>query len=287
MKLAFLTPLSVEAVQNAKKLGYDAIEVNARWFDQPALLEIERELSRYKDVLKEHKIAVTSVAVYGPTIESPLEEAVEHYARAFRVARALGCGVVSGLTGRDNERTVEENIPLFQKYFGEIARIAEDQGVRIALEPWPGRVVGHGPYRWTNLATTPELWDRLFEAVPSPALGLEYDPSHLVWQGIDHLQAIRDYGERIYHLHAKDIVIDERRLRRVGVHGQGWWRFVLPGLGQINWPELFKALREAGYKGDMAVEHEDREFRDERWNEGLLLALKALRPLVEEFNRNR
>jgi len=201
----------------------------------------------------------------------------------MRLALALDCGVVAGMTGRDNSLTVDQNLPLFKERFEAIARLAEDQGVRVAFEPWPGSVQGHGPYRWTNLATTPELWDKLFETVPSMALGLEYDPSHLVWQGIDHLQAIRDYGERIYHIHAKDIIIDRDLLKRVGVHGRGWWRFAIPGLGVIDWPALFETLKDVGYAGDMAVEHEDREYLGDRWNEGLALGLKTLRPLVDAY----
>jgi len=283
VKLAYLTPLSTETIANAKRLGYDAIEVGANWLDRPTLIDLERDVRALRDALKRNKIGITSVAIYGGTIQAPLEDSVAHWERAIKLTRTLGCSVVSGLTGRDNNLTVEDNLPLFQKYFDPITKIAEDNDVRIALEPWPGSVLGHGPYRWTNLATTPELWDQLFEAVPRPSLGLEYDPSHLAWQGIDYVQVIRDYGQRIHHLHAKDIVIDEARLKRVGVHGQGWWRFVIPGLGQIDWVAVFEALKQVGYRGDMAVEHEDNQFLNERWNDGLTLGLKTLRPFVDTY----
>jgi sugar phosphate isomerase/epimerase len=182
---------------------------------------------------------------------------------------------------------VGENLGPFRERFAPISSLASDEGMRIAFEPWPGQILGHGPYQWTNMASTPALWDRLFEAVPSPALGLEYDASHLIWQGIDHLQAIRDYADRIYHVHAKDIVIDKAVLKRVGVHGDGWWRFVIPGLGVIDWAELLGTLSVSGYRGDLAVEHEDRAYLGERWNEGLELALKTLRPLVDAYNPAR
>ncbi|MFH1085488.1 MAG: sugar phosphate isomerase/epimerase [Chloroflexota bacterium] len=283
MKLACLMPLTVENIVTARKLGYDALEALAGWRNQPPLAQIEADLPALREALAQHKIGVTAVAIYGGTIETPIEEAAAYWERAMAVARQVGCSVVAGMTGRDNSRSVEDNLPAFQTYFARIARSAEERGVRIALEPWPGMVTGHGPYRWANLASTPELWARLFEAVPSPALGLEYDASHLVWQGIDPLQAIRDFGKRIHHVHAKDILIDEALLRRTGVHGRGWWRFVIPGLGQINWPEILAALKEVGYRGDLAVEHEDREYLDRRWNEGLTIALKTLRPLVDTY----
>jgi sugar phosphate isomerase/epimerase len=283
MKLSYLMPLTDDNVVTARKLGYDGLEANCAFQNGPLLAQIEADLPRYRDLLKQQEMCVTSVAIYGPTLEIPLEEALALWSRAMRVAKGLGCSVVSGMTGRDNTRSVEDNLPLFKDYFGPIAARAEDQGVRIAFEPWPGSVLGHGPYRWANLATTPELWDRLFEIVPSPALGLEFDPSHLIWQGIDHLQAIKDYGARIHHVHAKDIVLDEKKLKRVGVHGRGWWRFVIPGLGQIDWPELFAALAKVGYRGDVAVEHEDNQYMERRWNEGLTIGLKTLRPLVDTY----
>jgi len=283
VKLAFLMPLSMGTIATAKELGYDGVEVGARWLDAPSLREIEEDLPRLRDALTEHQIAVTSVAIYGNAIGAPVSDAVSYYERAMKVARALDCEVVSGLTGRDNALTLEENLPLFKERFAPICERAEGLGVRLALEPWPGSVLGHGPYRWTNMATTPELWGRLFEEVPSPALGLEYDPSHLVWQQIDHLKAIRDFGSRIHHVHAKDIVIDREKLAVMGVHGRGWWRFVLPGLGELNWQALLDALKEAGYEGDMAVEHEDREYLGDRWNEGLAIALDNLKPLVSAY----
>ena len=104
-----------------------------------------------------------------------------------------------------------------------------------------------------------------------------------MWQEIDHLRAIRDFADRIHHVHAKDIVINRDRRAVTGVHGRGWWRFVLPGLGELDWQALFDTLKEAGYDGDMAVEHEDREYLGDRWNEGLAIALKNLRPFVSAY----
>jgi len=283
MRLGYLTPLSLESILNARKLDYDSLEVGAGWLGSPTLAKIEGNLPALRDALAKHHIAISSVAIYGNAIETPVADVVAYYERAMKVAQALDCSVVSGMTGRDNQLTVDENLPLFKERFGPIARLAEDHGVRIAFEPWPGSIQGHGPYRWTNIATTPELWDKIFETVPSLALGLEYDPSHLVWQGIDHLQAICDYSRRIHHIHAKDIIINQSKLKHVGVHGTGWWRFVIPGLGQIDWPALFKQLKQVNYAGDMAVEHEDSAYMGDRWNEGLAIGLKTLRPLVDAY----
>jgi sugar phosphate isomerase/epimerase len=282
MRLGYLMPLTVDNIITARKLGFDALEANAGWLTAPALQHLERSLPSIKDALAREKVAVTAVAIYGDAVSAPVADAVAYYGRAMAVAREVGCTVIAGMTGRDNTRSVGDNIPLFKERFDPIARMAADRGMRVAFEPWPGRVTGYGPYAWANLATSPEMYDRLFEAVSSAALGIEYDASHYVWQGIDHLKVLRDYGARMYHMHAKDITIDVARLRRTGVHGADWWRFVIPGLGQIDWPTLFATAHEAGYGGDLALEHEDQTYYGERWNEGLLLGLKTLRPLVEE-----
>lgn len=284
MKLGYLTPLTIETIANARNLGYDSIEVGAGWLNRAVLSELEANLPVLQEALAKHNVAINAVAIYGSAVEFPVDEVVSLYNRAMKIARTLGTNVVCGMTGRDNALTFDDNLPLFKARFEIIAKMAEDQGMRIAFEPWPGSVQGHGPYKWANMATTPELWDRLFEIVPSPALGLEFDPSHLTWQGIDYIQVIWYYASRIYHMHAKDILYDEAKLKRVGVHGRGWWRFVIPGLGRINWPEIFAALKQVGYKGDVAVEHEDNAYMKERWNEGLTIALKTLRPLVNTFN---
>lgn len=283
MKLGFLMPLTLETIATAKYLGYDSIEVGAGWLGT-TMDGLEKKQAQLKEALQENAIRISSIAVYGGTITTPVAEAVAYWARAIKLTRTFDCNVVSGLTGRDNTLSVDQNLPLFKERFEPIAQIAADHGVRIAFEPWPGGIQGHGPYRWTNLATTPEVWDKLFNTVQNTSLGLEYDPSHLYWQEIDYVRAIREYGNRIYHLHAKDIVIDKAKLGHCGVHGTGWWRFVIPGLGVLDWAAIFAALIDAKYAGDMAVEHEDGAYMNEKWNEGLTISLKTLRPFVQAFN---
>jgi sugar phosphate isomerase/epimerase len=120
------------------------------------------------------------------------------------------------------------------------------------------------------MAFSPEIWKAMFDAVPSRALGLEIDPSHLVFLGIDYIQAILDFGDRIVHFHAKDIDIDERKRGVLGFYGQafgplqgfgnGWWRFRAPGWGVIDWHRVISALTEVGYEGNIDIEHEDEVF---------------------------
>ena len=172
----------------------------------------------------------------------------------IEVAAKLGIEVVELEAGRDPWKTVEENIPLFMETFGPAVELAEELGVKLAMENrpqpqyWPA---------WGNLANTVENMRRLFEAIPSPALGLAFDPSHFVWLGIDYIAAVHEFGERIYAAHAKDTEIMEGVLAEVGYFGKGWWRYRLPGWGEVDWVAFLTALREVGYTGSVCIEHED------------------------------
>ena len=148
-----------------------------------------------------------------------------------------------------------ENLAVFTEIYGPLAQLAEERGVRICFETAP-RGGGEG-----NLAHSPDLWERLFAAVPSPALGLSFDPSHLRWLHIADIPAvIRDFRERMYHVDGKDCEVIPGRLARQGVMGNSWWRYRLPGRGDLDWGAIFAALDEIGYDGPVSIENEDPDF---------------------------
>ncbi len=157
-----------------------------------------------------------------------------------------------GVGDHHSSNRVADNIQHFRDVYGPLARYAEHRGIRIAFET-AGRGGSEG-----NLAHSPELWDRMFEAVPSDAVGLSFDPSHLVWLQIPHIpDVIRTYGSRIYHVDGKDIEVMPTQLARQGILGSGWWRYRLPGLGELDWRAIFSALRDIGYDDVIAIENED------------------------------
>lgn len=182
----------------------------------------------------------------------------------------------------------EENLEYFRLGFEPLCAYAEERGVRLTMENYPAN--------GENLGITPELWEKLFEVVPSPALGLCIDPSHLYWLGIDPYRATLDFGSRIYHAHAKDteILVDGRD--RYGIYGRqfdparsggsGWWRYRLPGFGAIDWARYVDVLQSIGYDGVLSIEHEDDVWGwrtdPERAKRGLLLARKFLDQFVVE-----
>ena len=144
--------------------------------------------------------------------------------------------------------------------------------MKLAIENCPhgGKNIGYSPYAWA----------RMFEAVPSKAIGLEFDPSHLVFQFIDVERALYDFADRVYAFHAKDTQIYPHVLERTGVLGRGWWKFRIPGYGDVNWTQMFRGLTEIGFDGNVIIEHEDPIFRDDRREEGLRLGLKFLKSFV-------
>jgi sugar phosphate isomerase/epimerase len=126
---------------------------------------------------------------------------------------------------------------------------------------------------------SPDTWDAMFRAVPSQALGLEFDPSHLFWQSIDHIRALHEFKDRVYHVHAKDTELLAERRYRGGVNGDSF-RFRIPGYGAINWAGFIAALDEIGYTGGVAIEHEDPVYSGERFDEGLARGWQVLYPLI-------
>lgn len=210
------------------------------------------------------------------------EEIVKAVKKAIDDVAAMGVGVMTHLIGRDPSLNGDENIAIYKEVYTPIAAHAEEKGVRLAFENWPRN--------GTMLAITPELWDAMFNAVPSPAIGLCYDPSHLYWMGIDHIQPIFDFKDRIYHAHAKDTEILAQGQNQFGIYGRQleatepaqWWRYRLPGYGHINWYQYVDALYQIGYDGALSVEHEDPvwDSTPELAQRGLLLAYQFLTPLL-------
>jgi sugar phosphate isomerase/epimerase len=184
----------------------------------------------------------------------------EHLKKVIDAARRLGVGVVNTFIGRDPSLPLDAQWPAVREVWPALAAHAARARVRLGIEncpmlfsadEWPGG---------KNLAVSPAAWRSLFQAVPDPCLGLNLDPSHLVWQHIDYVRCVREFGPRIVHVHAKDTRIDADRLYERGILGLGWHTAKLPGLGQVDWGAFFAALTDAGYAGPVCIEVEDRAY---------------------------
>jgi sugar phosphate isomerase/epimerase len=208
----------------------------------------------------------------------------EHLKAVMRAAALMGVPVVNTFIGNDKDRSPSENFAEFRKVWPELIDYATDQGVKIGIEncpmifsedEWPGGA---------NMAHSPAVWRAMFDAVPGDTLGLNLDPSHLVWQMIDAERVVEEFASRIYHVQAKDVEIDRNGLYEHGTTsiGIGWQRPRLPGLGEVDWPRFLSALYRVGYDGPIVVEHEDRKFEgtDELVKRGFLLARNVLLPYL-------
>jgi sugar phosphate isomerase/epimerase len=238
-------------------------------------------------ILEPRGLEISALAYYPNNLhpdDAHREEAHAHLRKVIDAAQALGVEIVGTFVGNDKDRPLPENLERFRELWPPLVDHAGERGVRIAIEncpmlfsydEWPGG---------TNLAWSPAIWDEMFTAIPDAHFGLNLDPSHLVWLMIDVERAIRDFADRIFHTHAKDLEIRADGLYRHGSlsGGIGWQVPRLPGLGQVDWPRFVAALYGAGYDSVISIEHEDRRFEgDEQLvKRGFLIARDALRPYI-------
>jgi sugar phosphate isomerase/epimerase len=305
MKLGFLTAClpddSLEDIAAfAQATGYEALEI-AAWptldrrpftathmtVDPPTVAEV----GRVADCLRDHGLVASSLAYYGNNLHPDLEERSAtngHVLRCIDAAAELGCPTVGTFIGRHPGRTVAENLRDAETVFAPLVDHARARGVQIVIENCV--MEGWHPDGYPgNLAYSPELWEWMFTL----GLALNFDPSHLLWLGIDPVAVAQDHVRHIAHVQAKDIQLFERARDRYGFFGKairddpwdtGWWRYRVPGLGEIPWARLLDVLYEGGYDGVVSVEHEDPVWGGgpDRVRRGLEIAHRTLRPLIIE-----
>lgn len=281
MKLGYLARYSEDEVKRAASIGFDGLEVHAKsWPDEALATAAGRKdvAKAARNVCAKHGVTITAIASYGAGIR-PAKERIATFKMVADLCVKMDVGVITTLTGGDPDLGLKENVALWAETFREVAKIAEDKGLKIAFENWPGAGLVP-PVRSSNFGFNPPAWELMFNEVDSPTLGLEFDPSHLVWQSVDYIEAARRFGSRIHHVHLKDTEIRDGVLAEKGFFSGGWWRYRIPGFGLVDWPGFFSVLREVGYDGGTAIEHEDGVFSGERWEEGLRLGYNYLRPLI-------
>jgi sugar phosphate isomerase/epimerase len=190
------------------------------------------------------------------------EKSCEHLKKVISAAPRLGLTQVNTFIGRDHTKSVDANWPRMLETWKPIVELAEKQGVRIGIENCPMLFTADEWPGGKNLASSPAIWRRLFADLDSPNLGLNYDPSHLVFQHMDYLAPMRQFIDRIFHVHAKDVRVDQHLLNEHGIfaHPNLYHFPKLPGLGDVQWGKFFSVLSDAGYRGAVCVEVEDRAY---------------------------
>ncbi len=303
MKLGFVTAILSElsfedVLKTASELGYSCVEVMCwppgkaeRRYAGVSHLDVTTldpdAIKRVHDLTRTHGVSISGLGYYpNPLSADPIESevAVSHLYKVIDAAAALGLKVVNSFVGRDPAKTVDENWPRFLETWRPLVAHAEAKGVRIGIENCP---MLFGKDEWPggkNLAISPAIWRRMFAEIPSPNFGLNFDPSHFVWQQMDYVAILHEFKDRLVHIHAKDARIDRQALDDNSVlsYPKLWHTPKLPGLGDVNWGRFFGALTDAGYEGPVAVEVEDRAFEGSlaKRRESLVISQRYLSPFV-------
>lgn len=246
------------------------------------------EASRIRDLAASYSMDISTLGYY-PNLLSPDQEEVRlgtlHLKRVIAATRLLNVSVVSTFVGRDWHQSVDDNWPRFKSVWSDLIAYAEDQGIRIAIENCPMLFTADEWPGGKNLASSPAIWRRMFDEIPSSHFGLTYDPSHLLWQQMDYLAPLQEFSSRIFRVHLKDAIVDQGRLDQVGIlaHPLEFHTPTLPGSGSINWARFLDAVVASGYDGPVCVEVEDRRYEGSlaKRKESLTVSSQYLKSLIQ------
>lgn len=305
MKLGFVSAILdtwtyEEMMDFASEHGFECVEV-ACWpqgkaerryagvshIDVDRVLEDDTYAQHILDYSKEKKVQISSLAFYPNTMDGNLEKreaAVGHLKNVVRASHKLGINMVTTFIGRDQTKTVEENLELVKEVWPSIIELAEENHVKVAIENCP---MLFGADQWPggqNLMTTPKIWRKVFAILNSDNLGINYDPSHFVWQMIDYIRPIYEFKDKIFHVHYKDIKVYPERLNDCGImaYPLDFMSPKLPGLGDVDWGKYVSALTDIGYDGCTCIEVEDKAFEGskKKVEDSLVLSQRYLKQFV-------
>jgi len=281
VKLGFLSAILAdltfeEVISFAAETGYSCVEIMCwpvgkaeRRYAGVTHIDVTKlspkKITEIRDFLDAKGIGISGLGYYPNPLEADRKNAARYVAHIKKVidgAKQLGLKNVNTFVGRDHQLNFEENFKRFRRVWPGIVKHAEKRQVKIGIEncpmffsddEWPGG---------KNLASSPAIWRRMFDEIPSENFGLNYDPSHLVWQFMDYIKPIHEFKDRIFHMHIKDAKVLHDELNEVGILATplSFHRPKLPGLGDVDWGKFFSALTDIGYRGAACVEVEDRSY---------------------------
>ena len=244
------------------------------------------KIKEIRALFEDHKVSISGLGYYPNPLDEQIEKRSyfqEHLKKVILAAAALEIPVVNTFIGRNQFLNLEENFKLFTNVWSPIIDIAQANGIKIGIEncpmiftydEWPGG---------KNLAINPQIWERMFDYFPTPLFGLNFDPSHFIWQQMDYIKAIYDFKERLHHIHLKDVKIYQDKLNKVGIMSPPnfYSSPKIPGYGDVNWGRFFSALTDVCYRGPVCIEVEDKAF--EGSEKDILTAIKTARNYLIQF----
>lgn len=274
---AILPDLSLEQVLKfASDQGFDTVEVMCwpkvkaeRRYAGVSHIDVanlsDMESKKIKTLTQKYGVSISGLGYYPNPLVADEKEAsvyIDHINKVITASSKLGVGRMNTFIGRDPTRSLKDNWALFDERWPEIVKHAEKQKVKVGIEncpmyfsddEWPGG---------KNMAINPVVWREMFSRIQSDYFGLNYDPSHLVWQMMDPAWPLLEFKDKLFHIHAKDALVDKDKLRQVGIMATPleYHAPKLPGLGDVDWIQFFANLTEARYSGPVCIEVEDRAY---------------------------
>ena len=288
-----------EVVDIASDMGFKCLEV-ACWpagkaerryagvshIDCERVCEDDEYAAYVKNLVASKGLEISSLAFYPNVLDANKEKAdaaIAHLKAVIQASGKLGVGMVTTFIGKDQYKTLEENIELFKAVWPGLIALAEENGVKVAIENCP---MLFGADQWPggqNLMCTPAIYRKLFEIIPSPNFGLNFDPSHYVWQGLDYLKTVYDFSDRIFHIHFKDIKLYPEKLAECGIlaYPLDYMSPKIPGLGDVNWGAFVSALNDIRFNGCAVIEVEDKAF--ESCREDILNSIRLSKRYLDNY----
>ena len=245
----------------------------------------EEKADRIKSYCRDRGVAISSLAYYPNPLDPDLEKRrgyIEHIYKLIDASAMLDVNMITTFVGRDPKKNVEDNLELVKEVWPPIVRYAEEKGVKIGIENCPMLFTNDEWPGGQNIMTSPANWRKVFEILDSTNFGINYDPSHFVWQQIDYIRPLYEFKDKIFHVHYKDIKVYQEKLADVGIMAPPlqYMSPKLPGLGDVDWGKYVSALTDIGYDGYACIEVEDKAF------EGSLEDAKKAVRLCANYLRN-
>ncbi len=287
-----------EMIDSAAENGYECVEVACwpqgkaeRRYAGVSHIDVENTSEEYiayvKDYCNSKGIEISSLAFYPNTMDGDLTKRqanIEHLKKVINMSSLMGVNMVTTFIGRDQTKTAEENLEIFKEIWPDIIKFAEQKKVKIAIENCP---MLFGKDQWPggqNLFTSPKLWRQMFNIIDSDYFGINYDPSHFIWQQMDYIKPIYEFKDKIFHIHFKDIKVYKDRLDDAGImaYPLDYMSPKLVGLGDVDWGKYVSALTDIGFDGYACVEVEDKAFEGtkEKILDSVTLSYRYMRQFV-------
>ena len=257
MRIGFICDLSEHDFAFARQNGFKCVEFNGA--DNVDFTSKARELATY---VKDYGVVFNMIGLFGRNYisDDPSERAM-HLSDAKKTidfCEVIGSPLFVTGAGHEEDRPLKENVRRATDHLGELIEYGKPRGVRVALYNC----------HWGNFAVAPDSWELLMPALPD--LGIKYDPSHAIGDNRDFLAELRDWGKKVYHIHAKgSLVIGGKRFPDP-----------MPGMDETNWGAMFAVLYEQDYPGDVNIESHSGEWLGSRRYPGLLFSKRYLEQFI-------